>query len=260
MAREFIDRERQYGPDVHTTPGDQLRTQSAVDNMQSAPRGEPPKAFDVRAVYDSRPVQGFDFNITASDAVGERTTFVLGFEVPSGYVCVLRRLHHSSTPTPVIVGRSDIQVTLLVNNASVRYNQSIPVGVESDDIVECFVIADEFSQVQAQFDLTADVAAINFTMYAQFYGQFLLKTGIPYQFEVANPTNKVFAAPVITPRPLPNVVRKTAPMVQPVLPQPAPMPAVAKPVVRQPPKMFGQVGNERTPIYDPIKGGIIGWK
>jgi hypothetical protein len=207
MAREFIDRDHQYPPDTNTRAGDQLRTQSSVDAMKAAPRGEPLKAFDVRAVYDSRPVQGFDFNINVAGTpiAVSSSVFIATFQVPSGYVAVLRTFHHSFTPPPIIVNRSDIKATLLLNKQNVQYNANIPIGIESDGVIDCFVIADEFNTLGVRIDGSAATLSIAGSIpQCHFYGQFLLKTGIPKNFEIANPSGKAVPPrrqPMMPPRP-----------------------------------------------------------
>lgn len=270
MAREFIDREHQFPVDTGLTPADQLNTQKAVDNMNAAPRGDPPKSYDVRSVYDSRPVQGFDFNIVDSIAKNESSNpMIVSFTVPQGYVCVLRKLHHFTDPPVSIVSRADVQVSLLVNGSAVKYNQNIPVGNESDDIVECFVIADEFSVVSASFNIDATIFSdVNFTMYGQFYGQFLLKTSVNYKFEVANPSAKQWiqpplqimppslppaSAPTVIQQPAPVAVNQPVPMMT-VQPVPQAKPAIVHRSLVAAPRLSG------IPIIDRRSGRIVGYK
>lgn len=267
MPREFIDREHQLGPDLGLTPADQLNTQDAVDSMQAAPRGDPPKSFDVRSVYDSRPVQGFDFNITDSTDPSEGgllSIATLSFQVPQGYVCVLRGIHHSTNPPLAILGRSDITVSLLVNGSSVKYNQDIPVGTESDDIVRCFVIADEFSTVSAVFTNRVGNYPDQFTfvqsiLSCQFYGQFLLKTGVSYKFEVANPSDKAWIKPSVQ-IPVPQATQPV-PQQQPaqqVVVASQPLPAPVKPAIVHRAVMAAGLG--ATQIFDRRTGRIIGYR
>lgn len=182
--KEFIDRERQLGPDPRGAAGVNSAGAAETAQMRITPAGEPPKAFDVRAVYDSRPVQGFDFNITVAHE-GSGTAVITEFVVPKGYVAVLREVHHSFDPPFAFNSRNDVKMTLTKNHADVSYNVDIPVGIESDDIVKCFVIADESEILGARYTITnAPLAGV--ATYTQFYGNFLIKTNAPKEFEIAN--------------------------------------------------------------------------
>lgn len=193
LSEEWIAlRESQLPPDVNLVPDDTRQLGNAMAAFDRAPLGEPPIDFTVRSVFDSRPIQGYDFNVTSSTIVSGSIPFttLVSFIVPTGLVCVLRQLHHFFTVPPVIASRADVLLSLQVNGADVPNNTSIPVGVASDDIVKCFVIADENTQVTAKFVTNVDVLVEAVSIFVQFYGNFLLKTGRPSIMEIANQTGE----------------------------------------------------------------------
>jgi hypothetical protein len=186
IDQEYINqREQQLPADIGNQSPDMRDMEGA---LARAPIGEPPADFDVRSVYDSRPVQGYDFNITVSASVSGSVPYTtdLTFVVPKGLICVLRQIHHFFVSPPVIASRADVLLSVRVNNADFPFNKNIPVGVTSDDIAKHFIVADEFSRVTARFVTNVEVVIELAQIYAQFYGNFLVKTGLPAPFEIAN--------------------------------------------------------------------------
>lgn len=241
---EFIEqREHQLPADPRSASGVNDSGASELAQMQVTPSGEPPKAFDVRATYDSRPVQGFDYNINATGSFTYTansevdTTTDLTFIVPRGYVAVQRMLHHFMNPSPAFYFRNDVDVSFIVANSQVPYNQNIPVGIEADTLANTFFIADELQTVTARFTVYGNntytwADGQTFTIYASFYGNFLLKTNIPKEFEIANPTDKAWMMPKNLQAPAPI----SAPITQPVAKQvqmPIVQQRIAQPIIQQ---------------------------
>lgn len=222
---EFLDEQQdaQLPANTKSIASDIAQASDSRDTLGNAPLGSPLAEFDVRSVYDARPVNSYDFNIVISNqdtcsGVGIWTggQFDFGFIVPSGYVAVLKKLHHSFSPPPVITARKDVTAALLVNGslyqrgvqivavgADPTANASpgdIPIGLESDDILQSFVIADENQSLGVRIKVSAAIAAIGPVFYAHLYGQLLLKTGRPAQFEPANRIGKASAgSPIYRP-------------------------------------------------------------
>src|ERR1700678_4393973 len=60
----------QAWPDFYNASGaDLLGDASATAAMYATPLGEPPSDFDVCSVYESRPVNAYDFNFSAATPV-----------------------------------------------------------------------------------------------------------------------------------------------------------------------------------------------
>jgi hypothetical protein len=204
-------------------PGQQVDSaRTAYDNT---PIGPIPFAYDVRAVFDSRPVNGYDFNIVVSTSGELVNPITISFTVPNGYVAVLKRvISFIESPIPASALRSDVLLTLLLNQGVVPNNANIPVGIEQDDLVRCFVIADQGSVLSARLVVSAAILALTPTYTIQFYGNLLQKTNIPTPFEVANPTHKVTGQPnlISAPTPISAAPIVTAPT--PTLPRTAQVP------------------------------------
>lgn len=183
LDNDFIDREKQLPADVRTLPPDVANYEAAGLAMRAAPAGEPPDDYNVRSVYDSRPLNGFDFNITDSAPFVSSNLEILTFDVPQGYVCVLRHITYFVTNPPAINSLQDVLGTLRRANADVAYNIDIPIGAARE--LDCFLIADEFEEVGFKVTSTGVYQDAS-NIVAHFYGQFLLKTNIPAPFEIAN--------------------------------------------------------------------------
>lgn len=187
-------REHQLTNGDPIAPGQQV--DSARTSYDNTPIGPIPFAFDVRAIFDSRPINAFDFNITQSTSGEIANPVQVSFTVPNGYVAVLKRvITFLENPIPASVLRSDVLLTLLLNQGVVPNNERIPVGVDQDSLVNCFLIADQGSVITARFTVSAAILALLPTYTAHFYGNLLQKTNIPAPFEIANPTNKAQGQP-----------------------------------------------------------------
>lgn len=263
---EFIEkREHQYAPDARSASGVNSAGTAQLDALAVTPRGEPPKAFDVRATYDSRPVQGFDYNIHATAAYSINSeagaTIDVSVTVPRGYIMVQRQFRHWFNPAPAYDSREQVLVSFLVAGAAVPYNQQIPIGIESDTLANTFFIADELQVVTARIymDYLPGNAGptLTGTVNVVFYGNLIMKTGVPSPFEVANPTDKIWtptgllpsSTPVSAPRQ--EAVRERVQVTQPVQ-QTA---QVQQPVSRS----LGVAKTGRTPVYDRT-GKIVGYR
>jgi hypothetical protein len=187
----FIERRSGQLPPDSGPGGEQVaRAQSQYD---ATPPGPVSLAYDVRAVYDSRPVNGYDFNIEDSTAVTVTNPedFILSadvsFTVPFGLVCVLKETTVWLEPAVNFANPSDSQVTFKVNRASVLYNENL--SIDSDNIgnpLKTFIVADEGSEVGVHYAGTNLLDPGTPNLRVLFHGQFLRKTNVPVQFEVAN--------------------------------------------------------------------------
>jgi hypothetical protein len=187
-GQEFTDRDPQYPATRITT---NYRGEGKLhEQMLRAPLGEPTIDVDVRSVYDVRPIQAFDFNVTLTGTIsttGESApNFVAPFAVPEGYVAVVRKYNHCTSPIFPATARSDLLLTLQSNNADVPNNVSIPVGADSQDLVICFFIVDEGGTFGARF-VTPLVLLSGYPVFVTVYGNFVRKTGRAANLEIGNP-------------------------------------------------------------------------
>jgi len=275
------EQDQQLPANTRVVDPDLVIAQRSRDMLDNLPTGAPPQQYDVRSIYDSRPINATDFNLSISNFSAENAGGVWNgnfcdftFTVPNGYVAVLRELHHSFTPPPVIAGRSEVTASFLINGAlyqqpvqfaadnlgdsdlALQTVTDIPIGLESDDILQGFVIADQGQTLGVRIKVTAAIAAVEPVCHAHLYGQLLQKTGRPAQFEIANPSDKVFVGNAIYTPPA------TAPIERPV----------AAPVVEREVRQQQQVlqapqepqkralrsaSAGRKPIYDRKTGKIV---
>lgn len=216
---EFISRDPQLPAQGDIGASDMRQASDSRDAQQLAPLGSPPADYDVRSVYDSRPVSGGDFNVILTFPAGACITPApVFFVVPQGYVAVLRELETWCEPILSLTTRADITVSPQINLSDIQYNNNIPVGNGTLENIKLFAIADELQKVGVIFPVFPATPGI--TLYAQVYGNLLLKTGRPAQFEIANYAGKghgpgmpqpsappqrlmMGTAPVASPRPLP---------------------------------------------------------
>ncbi len=194
------DRER-------SLPGDMLNTQQARESAARAGIGGPVLDYTVRGVYDSRPVNGFDFNqvveLTLTDNSGNPFRYAC-LQVPQGRVVVLRAIQFydlmdvdefiqpdSGKAWDIMVqltrnGGAIMPIDMDVKNYSpggVTYMDQLPI--KGGDTLECFSLFDEGEVIGINALLGGGVPTTSY-MYVKFYGNILLKTGIPANFEVAN--------------------------------------------------------------------------
>lgn len=168
-----------------------------------APIGTPQLDYDVRSVYDSRPVQGRDFNEWFSFATEGGGTvpglfFAQALLVPPGLVAVVRRIMFRCGAI-VWDNVAPFQCAVLKNGATIMPEQNTLIAdfpglslayipLSDGDSLDTFIIADEGDTVGIQLfdeqgspDVQDDI-----TYKVGFYGNFLLKTGVPAPFQIAN--------------------------------------------------------------------------
>lgn len=182
---EFISRDPQLPSQGPVPSADMRQGQRARVAQAAAPLGTPPADYTVRSVYDSRPISGQDFNIVL-DLVQPETdpTGSYAFSVPQGYVGVLREVNIVVvTEVPDADALVDVLISLQQNGADVPYNTDIPVGLGTSFPIKCFVLADEFQTLGVRL---ASLTGNPNEFLAYCYGNFLLKTGRPYPFEIGN--------------------------------------------------------------------------
>ena len=141
---EFADQIGDYQAEsVYEYPGMDLAGQAAATaEMFAAPLGEPPTEFDVRCIFDSRIVNGYDFNMSAAFSQPSGAGWSVTFNVPNGYRIVPREwtVQYDSAITGPSV---DSTVSLMQNAAAVPYNQNIIIGMGTDNPIKSFFLCEE---------------------------------------------------------------------------------------------------------------------
>lgn len=218
---DFERRQRQLPADKRARRAKGKAWSKARADQEKTPLGAPPKPVDVRSVYDTRPINAFDFNISdsATTEASVTTQVILSFQVPEGFVCVLRNFDVWFEPNPVILNKSEILWSLQLNGGDFPYNLSIPMGIAVDRET-CFMIANEFNTVGVRITGAVPGASQPFATgfaFARFYGNFLLKSGLPASLEIGNLVPTVMIPPKKAPPP-----RQEPP--KPPTPEPPPRP------------------------------------
>lgn len=180
---EFIARDGQFPADTRNAQGTSSNATTAVADMQRTRAGEPAVDFNVRSVYDSRPVLGLDFNFEDSAAIVSGTSQDLTFIVPAGYVAVLKQIDFWMEPSQSI-DKSSVIIKPVLNRA-VQANNQQSVGSQTNAPMQLWLIADEFDEVGIRVSISVALASSPVS-FVHLYGNLLAKTGRATPFEIAN--------------------------------------------------------------------------
>ena len=143
-------------------PGaDLLQDDASVAAMQAAPLTTPSVDFEVRSVYDSRPINAYDFNFSAATNFtspadpGTVATWQATFTVPTGYRAVPRdwEVLFDEPPTGIA---SASTVTLQQNGAAIPNNGPIIVGMGTGSRpIKSFFVCEENTTfgIQGEIDV-----------------------------------------------------------------------------------------------------------
>jgi len=198
-------------PGGESAVADLARGTGIIDTLESRPISKRPPAllYQVVSTYDSRPIQAYDFqlsecgNIVWTPGGGGSVFAAVNFEyvVPTNTVAVLRNFRYQVITAPinsVTEGDCWLFSDLFVNDLPVReYNRMLhPVYMR--DPFETFLIVDELKRIRLQLRMADDgaspveffadlsAAGLNSKVIGEMYGNLLLKSGIPIDFEIAN--------------------------------------------------------------------------
>lgn len=170
----------------------------------------PPLLYEVISTFDSRPVQAYDFQhsecifMNWSGTPPTWGSVFAEYIVPANTVAILKKFRYQLISPPVnhvVEGDCWLQSDLLVNELPVReYNQMLhPVTMQL--FFDSFLIVDELKRLR----LKLSVFDPNNTEFSQvlngeqtpvlveMWGVLIVKTGVPIEFEVANPRGGQFS-------------------------------------------------------------------
>jgi|ERR1700677_1281289 len=192
MRGEFAEQrgDWQTGASLDVPGADLLQDDSSVAQMQVTPLGEPPSDFDVRCVYDSRPVNGYDFNFSAFQASSNisNVPWNFTFTVPNGYRAVPRKWDVFYDTPPSGIPSYQSTVTLIQNQAAVPYNGPIIVGMGTGDApIDSFFVCEE----NTTFGISGSVTDVPNSTHAtaisvNVYGNLIPVTEVAPPFAVTN--------------------------------------------------------------------------
>lgn len=176
---EYIARESQLPADL-TDPSGRLAGEKERAVQVAAP-GEPPVLYDVRCVFDSRPVNAYDGNF--SQIVGEvGTTITARFLVPSGYRAIPRewRVNFDTPPVALI---TDLQAFVQANDADLP-NNNFYVGAGTSVPFKTFFLVEENAAFGLRITDVNGVIVGNTII--EVWCNLLPVTGVALPFEATN--------------------------------------------------------------------------
>lgn len=174
-----------------------------IETQRISPR-PPALLYQVVSTFDSRPIQAYDFQDSECDFINWAGTppvfpaVSLNFTIPDNTVAVLRSFRYQVIDAPVnavVEGDCWLQSDLFVNDLPVREYDRMLHPVFMQLFFPAFVIVDERKRLR----LTLSIFDPTNTEFAQvlnglqapvlfeIYGNLLLKTGVPIEFEISNP-------------------------------------------------------------------------
>ncbi len=193
IERGELDR---FAPVRKRGPADMRNIGAKQDDVGGTPLGAPVMDYTVRSIYDSRPPSAVDFNewFTTEGASSSDVLFRKCVIVPQGYVGVLRKVSIKAAPS-VNAGASQYFVAVCLNGAIVIPLQTVDapsgathapgVGITAPETFDTWIIADE-NQTFGVSIVAATTQPDNLVIDVGFYGNYLLKTGVPALFQPAN--------------------------------------------------------------------------
>jgi hypothetical protein len=182
-------------PDLMDPSGSDVAGDSASTlGMIASPLGEPPVEFDVRSVFDSRPVNGYDFiySATSSFLPGSPSTqgiWSVNFIVPNGYRAVPLEWDISFDQPMSGLAAANSQCSLNQNGSAVPNNQAIIIGYGTGDLpLKTFFVCEENSTFGAQgFNLNNGIQAANtVTVNVKVKGNLIAVSDVALPFSIAN--------------------------------------------------------------------------
>jgi hypothetical protein len=181
-------------------PGaDLLGQEASTQAMQATPLTPPNVDYEVRSVYDSRPINAYDFNFSAATEFtsppdpGTIATWEATFTVPTGYRAVPRDWDvFFDTPPNVIASKST--VTLQQQGAAVPNNGPMIIGMGTGPTpIKSFFICEENTTFGIQGSINVGVNSTqSSTISINVHGNLIPVTDCALPFTIAdqlkNPT------------------------------------------------------------------------
>jgi hypothetical protein len=193
-------------PGGPTAVADLQRATGIVDYTENNRVSLRPPAllYQVVSTFDSRPIQSYDFQDSECSFInlaGVPPVFApfnaLTYIVPENTVAVLRQFRYQVIDAPVnavVEGDCWLQSDLFVNDLPVREYNKMTLPVFMEDAFDTFVIIDERLELRLRLSIfdpnntefSQTLNGLQFPVIASFYGNLILKTGVPIEFEIAN--------------------------------------------------------------------------
>lgn len=185
-AKSLFDN-RNYGP-----PPD-IALESAVRNRPGE-MGSIPRRFDVTSTFDARPVNGRDFletfflDFEVDGDAGISDTQTVLFEVPDGYVGVIRGFRYFLTRFLNIEDRS-MTVSVIADSVTLNNYDNMLLEQIVNDFIPVYGITTGLKNIGLRITHPFPIDILNeenVQCRVELYGNLLLSRGIPSQYEPAN--------------------------------------------------------------------------
>lgn len=153
----------------------------------------------VESTFDTRPVNARDFHKTGSVNVNTDEDFNIDptqfdFEIPSGYIGILRNFKYY-TDIPIVPDVSSyLSVSILVDGIIHPDYEKMPLGQNSNGMIPIHALVNENKIISLQFHPTEAYALATPTLVVKYfvtlYGNLLLSRGLPLEFENISQTKR----------------------------------------------------------------------
>ena len=109
------------------------------------------------------------------------------FTVPEGYVAILRAFKYTADPV-LNLPCTDVLISILVDDIPQPNFDQMPLGSEQDVLLPTWILADNGQRIALRYDNSSAAPAFSVEVCVTFYGNLLLRTGVPIEYEQGNPT------------------------------------------------------------------------
>lgn len=206
----------QWGPGDNYAfiPSDLIALEACKDALENTPVADGPRDYDVRATYDSRLINSYDFNFAQLNlAVLFDEIWTIGFQVPFGYRAVVRKFkitYDNDVGGPIgnswVVplanttppGNTDIVTQSLWGGlnqffiansvgagSAVPNTTQIPIGPDGE--VDCFFVVEEGTWFGMLGENANLVQVGSPTMSINIYGNLIPSENMQLPFAIGNP-------------------------------------------------------------------------
>jgi hypothetical protein len=109
------------------------------------------------------------------------------FTVPDGYVAILRAFRFVVDPV-LDLPCTDVLISILIDDIPQNNYDRLPLGSEQDIFLPTWILADNGQRIALRYDNSAAVTSVSVEVCVTFYGNLLLRTGVPIEYEHGNPS------------------------------------------------------------------------
>lgn len=108
------------------------------------------------------------------------------FTVPEGYVAVLRAFKYTADPV-LNLPCTSVLISILVDDIPQPNYDQMALGSEQDVLLPTYILADNGQRIALRYDNSIAAPAFSVEVCVTFYGNLLLRTGVPIEYEPGNP-------------------------------------------------------------------------